>query len=203
MWAPVNLLAGYERTISHDQPAVMYPRRALLQMERHLAGANIFSGWETVGHGGQKTKIRLLDDQKVVFAYSINMDIFRKIAEFSAQSRINSRASDAPCWWDVTVPMMTSSTSAVLIWNDWSFSFTTICLNVAKHSSWNGVKTLFPGPPGARELPVSVTPGRKHVFHGLLRLFLAVSFVWLIHYCLGGVFTEAIPPTFSSLCEWS
>lgn len=58
MRARVNLLAGVQvHHLSQAAGCVMYPRRWLLQMERHLAGANVFSGWEAVGRGGQDAEI--------------------------------------------------------------------------------------------------------------------------------------------------
>ena len=47
MWACVNLLAGYECIIFHNQPAVWCTREneaaVALQMERRLAGENVFA----------------------------------------------------------------------------------------------------------------------------------------------------------------
>lgn len=65
MWACVNLLAGCECIIFHNQPAVWCTREneaaVALQMERRLAGENVFAGcffffvcgewWETETEG--------------------------------------------------------------------------------------------------------------------------------------------------------
>lgn len=49
MWARVSVSGPLlSPSAGCDVPAVL-----LLQMERHLAGANVFSGWEAVGHRGQ------------------------------------------------------------------------------------------------------------------------------------------------------
>lgn len=50
MWARVNLLAGCECIIFHNQPAACVrcsrenEAAVALQMERHLRGANVFAG---------------------------------------------------------------------------------------------------------------------------------------------------------------